>query len=39
MTELEKLQKENDKLLEQIIEKDKEILQLIEELKDMMKGN
>lgn len=38
MTELEKLQKENDKLLEQIIEKDKEILKLIEELKDIMKG-
>lgn len=34
MTELEKLQKENDRLLEEIIEKDKEILKLIKEIND-----
>lgn len=34
MTELDKLIKENDKLLDEIIEKDKEILKLIEEIND-----
>lgn len=32
MTELELLQKKNDDLLNEIIEKDKEILKLIEEI-------
>lgn len=34
MTELDNLIKENDKLLDEIIEKDKEILKLIKEIND-----
>lgn len=38
MSELEQLQKENDRLLKEIETKDKEIIQLINEINAMLKG-